>query len=117
MTGASIKNESTASVMADRVRQALFGLFLLSLGVYAYGAFTSTLLDPGLADERAYLMTASRMPEEDIAEVRRRAEAYWNRYKNVGADAHYGRNGALGIYGARAHYQKHGRYEGRIWPE
>ena len=111
------KNQSTGSAMKDRVRQALFGLFLLSLGAYTYGAFTSSLFNPRLADERAYLMTASRMPEVDAEEVRRQAEAYWNRYKDIAADAHFGRNGALGIYGARAHYQKHGRYEGRTRPE
>ena len=111
------EHQSTRNRMKDRVRQLLFGLFLLSLGAYAYGAFTSSLFNPRLADERAYLMTASRMPEADPEEVRRRAEAYWSRYPDIAADAHFGRDGALGIYGARAHYQKHGRYEGRTWPE
>ncbi len=103
--------------MADRIRQALFVLFLLSLGAYGYGAFTSSLLDRGLAGKRAYLMTVSRMPEMDIAEVRRQAEAYWDRYPNVANNWHFGRNGELGIYGARTHYLRHGRYEGRVWPE
>ena len=103
--------------MKDRVRQILFGLFLLSLGVYAYGAFTSTLFDRGLADKRAYLMTASRMPEIDAAEMRRQAEAYWDRYRDVAKDDHFGRNGKLGIYGARSHFLSHGRYAGREWPE
>ena len=76
--------------MKDRVRQILFGLFLLSLGVYAYGAFTSTLFDQGLADKRAYLMTVSRMPEIDAAEMRRQAEAYWDRYRDVAKDDHFG---------------------------
>lgn len=104
-------------MMKDRLRQALFGLFLLSLGAYAYGAFTSTLFDQRLADKRAYLMTASRAPEVDVDEMRRQAEAYWSRYRDVAADGHFGRNGKLGIYGARSHYLAHGRYEGRTWPE
>lgn len=103
--------------MKDRIRQALFGLFILTLGVYAYGAFTSTLFDRGLADKRAFLVTASRAPEGDPAEIRRQAEAYWDLYPNVAEDEYFGRNGKFGRYGARYHYQSHGRFEGRTWPE
>ena len=113
----ALSNESIKSVMKDRIRQALFGLFVLSLGAYAYGAFTSTLFDGGLADKRAYLVTASRAPEGDPAEMRRQAEAYWDRYRSVARDEYFGRNGKFGIYGARTHYLRHGRYEGRTWPE
>ena len=56
---------------ADCLRQALFGLFVLSLGAYAYGAFTSTLFDRGLADKRAFLVTASRAYEGNPAEENR----------------------------------------------
>ncbi len=109
--------ESINDLMKDRVRQILFGLFLLSLGAYAYGAVTSSLFNPDLAGERTFLMTVSRMSEIDVAEMRRQAEAYWTRYKDVGRNEHFGRNGELGLYGARTHYLRHGRYEGRQWPE
>ena len=109
--------ESTKNIMKDRVRQILFGLFLLSLGAYAYGAVTSSLFNPNLAGERTFLMTVSRMSEIDVAEMRRQAEAYWTRYKDVGRHDHFGRNGELGLYGARTHYLRHGRYERRQWPE
>ena len=112
-----MSTESTQPVMKDRLRIALFGLFVLCLGAYVYGASTSTLFDRGMADKRAYLMTASRAPEGDPAEIRRRAEAYWELYPGVAADEYFGRNGKFGIYGARYHYQAHGRYEGRTWPE
>ncbi len=112
-----MSNESTKSVMKDRLRQALFGLFVLSLGTYAYGAFTSTLFDGGLADKRAFLVTASRAPEGHPAEIRRQAEAYWDLYPGVARDEYFGRDGKFGVYGARYHYQAHGRYEGRTWPE
>lgn len=112
-----MSKESIKGVMKDRIRQALFGLFFLSLGVYAYGAFTSTLFDQRLAGEHAFLVTASQMPDMDAAEMRRQAEAYWGRYRDVANDAHFGRNGELGLYGARTHYLRHGRYEGRTWPE
>ncbi len=112
-----MSNESIKGTMKDRIRQALFGLFVLSLGAYAYGAFTSTLFDGGLADKRAFLVTASRAPEGDPVEMRRQAEAYWDRYRSVARDAYFGRNGKFGLYGARTHYLRHGRYEGRTWPE
>lgn len=112
-----MSNESINDVMKDRIRQALFGLFILSLGAYAYGAFTSTLFDESLADKRAFLMTASRASEGDPAEMRRQAEAYWDAYPGVARDEAFGRNGKFGLYGARTHYLRHGRYEGRTWPE
>ena len=112
-----MSKESTKSGMKNRLRQALFGLFVLSLGAYVYGAVTSTLFDPGLADKRAYLVTASRAPEGDPAEIRRQAEAYWDLYPGVAADEYFGRNGKFGLYGARTHYLRHGRYAGRTWPE
>ena len=112
-----MKTNENNKAKPGRVRLALFGLFILSLGVYLYGAFTSSLFDQSLADQRAYLMTVSRMPEEDAEEVRRRAEIYWTAYPDVAVDDYFGRGGKMGIYGARTHYQKHGRFENRIWPE
>ncbi len=113
----ALSNESIKSVMKNRLRQALFGLFVLSLGAYAYGAFTSTLFDQGLADKRAFLVTASRAPEGDPAEIRRQAEAYWDLNPDVAHHEYFGRDGKFGLYGARTHYLRHGRYEGRMWPQ
>lgn len=44
------------------------------------------------------------------------AEAYWACYPDVGRDSYFGASGPLGILGAREHYERHGRSEGRIWP-
>lgn len=44
------------------------------------------------------------------------AEAYWHCYPDVAQDSYFGQSGPLGILGAREHYERHGRREGRIWP-
>ncbi len=112
-----MSTKTTKRGKPDRVRQVLLGLFLVSLGIYTYGAFTSSLFDQSLADKRAYLMTISQMPEEGAEEVQRRATLYWDTYPDVSRHEYFGRDGKLGIYGARTHYLKHGRYENRKWPE
>jgi hypothetical protein len=51
----------------------------------------------------------------DDAAERRLAERYWQRYPDIAANGHFGRQGSFGIHGAREHYQRHGRHEGRLW--
>jgi hypothetical protein len=43
------------------------------------------------------------------------ARTYWQRYPDVREDPYYGINGPAGIHGARAHFQQHGKREGRVW--
>jgi len=44
------------------------------------------------------------------------AEAYWSEHQDVMTSQQYGKAGRMGIYGARAHYLRYGRSEGRLWP-
>jgi predicted O-methyltransferase YrrM len=41
--------------------------------------------------------------------------AYWERYPDVANDRTYGRNGTLGLVGARLHFEDFGQAEGRVW--
>ncbi len=87
-----------------------------ALGVYAYGALNSPLLDGTQAARQAFLrgILADRAPDMEGEEAL--AEAYWQHYPDVGADPFFGRDGEMGVHGAREHYQMHGRREGRQWP-
>ena len=50
-----------------------------------------------------------------MEEERRLANGYWQRYPDVAAHEYFGRNGLMGIGGARAHYTQYGKAEGRHW--
>ena len=93
------------------------GVMAAALGIYAHGAFNSPLLDGTLAQHEAYrqnvLATEGLDPDREEA----LAQAYWRRYGDVRADPYFGENGQLGVFGAREHYMRHGRREGRIWLE
>lgn len=56
------------------------------------------LSNPNAIDERAF------------------AEAYWSEHQDVMTSPQYGEAGRMGAYGARAHYLRYGRSEGRLWP-
>ena len=43
------------------------------------------------------------------------ADSYWRRNADVESHPRFGRNGGMGVYGARAHFNWHGRKEGRLW--
>ena len=43
------------------------------------------------------------------------ASLYWQHNSDVELHELYGRNGRLGIYGARIHYHFYGKNEGRLW--
>ena len=73
------------------------------------------MLDDRLATRQRMLEEVARGKSTDLLAERMLAEAYWSRYPDVAADAVFGRTGKMGIYGAREHYQRHGRHEGRIW--
>ena len=43
------------------------------------------------------------------------AEAYWQRYQDVANSDIWGREGSMGMLGARDHYHYYGRAQGRVW--
>lgn len=89
-----------------------------ALGIYVHGAFHSELLDPHMARQKAFLRNYLRNqpPDLDVERERALADAYWSTYPSVGNDPYYGRIGQMGIHGARAHYERHGKRSGWVWP-
>lgn len=61
------------------------------------------------------LRVLARAAEIDTAAEEKLAHAYWLRYPDVAANPLYGEKGRLGVLGAREHYMRHGRREGRVW--
>jgi hypothetical protein len=94
---------------------AMTATALAGFAIYFYGAFNAPVLDPDLAARKAYLDRVIRTDETDPATERALADAYWGRYPDVAEDAYFGRLGKLGLEGARAHFERHGRTEGRVW--
>ncbi len=100
-------------------------VFAAACGVWIYGALSSPGLDGERARQKAYIdevlgksLRQPAPPEAPVAapsEEPAFARAYWTRYPDVGADPYYGANGELGRRGARQHYNRHGRFEGRRW--
>ncbi len=88
----------------------------LSISVYAIGAFNSPVLDPDEAARRAYLKNITKNQSSGLNLEKSWAEEYWRKNPDVRADPVYGENGKLGVFGAREHYLKHGKREGREWP-
>ncbi len=43
------------------------------------------------------------------------AEAYWQRYQDVAESDIWGREGSMGVLGARDHYHYYGKAKGRVW--
>lgn len=43
------------------------------------------------------------------------AEAYWQRYPDIGENKIWGRDGELGVLGARDHFHYYGKAQGRKW--
>jgi hypothetical protein len=98
-----------------RIRIALAAAaFIGAIAVYGYGIARSPLLN---AETRAQQQVLARFALQQASpdEVRALAEAYWQRNPDVAQDSFFGRNGKMGIFGAREHYDRHGRKEGRRW--
>ncbi|KJS00939.1 MAG: hypothetical protein VR65_11135 [Desulfobulbaceae bacterium BRH_c16a] len=43
------------------------------------------------------------------------AASYWQRYRDIRENGHWGEKGSMGIWGPRDHFRKHGKREGRIF--
>ena len=87
-------------------------LVLLALALYGHGARIDRAFDG--SDRRAFLDRHAVNPR-DTAKTRALAEAYWTRNRDVADDAIFGRAGSMGVFGAREHYTRHGKREGRRW--
>ena len=86
---------------------------VISLLLYVWGVTTTQLFD---ADARAREDFLSSIAESgDTAEVEALADAFWQRNPDVARDVQFGRSGAMGIFGAREHYRRHGKSEARQW--
>lgn len=91
------------------------GIFVFALLAYGYFAWTSPWLD---TEARLRMETLQRLEKETRdSDLKSAAEAYWRIYPDVAQDAFFGRAGRMGYGGAREHYQRHGRFEGRQWPQ
>ncbi|MEX2616669.1 MAG: hypothetical protein WD767_11280 [Alphaproteobacteria bacterium] len=96
-----------------RYALAILGL-TVAFAVYGYGIYHSPVMNPDFRAQQdllAHYATSQHSSEE----IRMLAEAYWLRNPDVAADSYFGRNGKMGILGAREHYDRHGRKEGRRW--
>jgi hypothetical protein len=93
------------------------GGFALALLAYGVGAWESPMLD---AERRMQMEVQRRYAETgrlDEQRERSLADAYWTRYPDVARDPYFGREGVLGLWGAREHYAQHGKREGRSWKD
>lgn len=90
-------------------------VFAVSLAVFAVGIVHSPVIDDVLAQERVVLNKHARSDQVDLIRETRFAQAYWARNLDVASDSFFGAKGALGTFGAREHYDRHGRLEGRFW--
>ncbi len=99
-----------------RLRAVLAALaFALGLAGWLDGAWRSPLLDAGARARRERLSVLAAGHAVDLQREAALAEQYWRRYPDVGNDAFYGRKGPLGVLGAREHFNRWGRNEGRVW--
>jgi hypothetical protein len=75
----------------------------------------SGILDPAIRAEKQYLDSYIREHSPDLQHQRMLARAYWTRYEDIRTDPYFGEHGPNGIFGARDHYNLHGRREGRVY--
>jgi hypothetical protein len=90
-------------------------VMLIAVSLWLLGLLTSPNTSPKTRQQRQFLEHYIQDNAPNLKETRRLAEIYWRRYPDVSSDTHFGRSGIMGIYGARAHYDQHGKIEGRKW--
>lgn len=105
-------NDKKATVRATRMVVAVYAVCLI---VFAIGLVRSPVIDHALNQERIVLNKHARSGLIDVEREARFAQTYWELNPDVAAHFYFGRAGALGIFGAREHYDRHGRREGRPW--
>ncbi len=97
-------------------RSVVFAGITLALIAFAIGAWESPLLDRERRAQRDLVSRYALMAARDETVERGLAKGYWAQYADVAADASFGRNGSFGVWGAREHFNRYGRREGRHWP-
>jgi len=93
---------------------SVFGLSLAAFGVLAAH---SPVASDRRYEEALVLTRLAQAATPDMACEEDLAEIYWNRNRDVADSGFFGREGALGVFGAREHFDRHGRREGRAWPD
>lgn len=86
-----------------------------SLVLWLHGLMTSPLVNPQMREEQRYIEHFLQENRPDLEAERSLARAYWQRYADIKVDAFYGEQGPGGLFGARLHFEQHGRGEGRIF--
>lgn len=103
-------------VATNIIKGSLVSIVMFTaVGLWLLGMMTSPITSPQNRQQRLFVDNYIQNNAPDLEKVRLLAEIYWQRYPDVGSDAHFGRHGIMGIYGARAHYDQHGKIEGRRW--
>lgn len=92
-------------------------LVLLGGSGWLLGASESSVLNRQIAAQRSLAAAVAESGKLDVEAEQRLAEAYWQRNPGVAANDIFGRNGRLGIFGAREHWIRYGRVEGLHWGE
>ncbi len=101
---------------SESLRLLITGAALfLSLTLYVNGLLRSQVTDPALAGEEKYLQKYIDSQQPNYQKEKALADGYWRRYKDIRQNRYWGRDGPMGIWGARHHYRQHGRREGRIF--
>lgn len=91
------------------------GVVAASIFMWLQGFIQSPMVRPEIAEQRKFTEKYLQENAPDLQAERNLAEAYWTRYRDVKEDSHFGSDGPTGIFGARAHYNQHGKREGRVF--
>ncbi len=105
-------NTNVFSISRFLITSLAIGVALL---LWFKGFLQSPALIPHQVHEMKFLSDYLEQNMPDLQQERKMAESYWLRYQDVRDDPYWGENGPMGIWGARDHYEIHGRSEGRIY--
>lgn len=107
---------AVTEIAGSQWRNWIGGLaFSASLAAFGVGVIHSPIIDDALALERVVINKHARCAYLDLVRERALAGAYWQRNPDVAQDRFFAVDGALGTFGAREHYDRLGRQEGRHW--
>jgi len=90
-------------------------VFLVTLVLFGAAIVRSPVLEDSIAQERVVVNKHARRDKVNIERETAFAKAYWARNPDVAQSSYCGEGGALGVFGAREHYDRMGRAEGRAW--
>lgn len=90
-------------------------ILTVSAVLWCRGLALSPVFESDILQEKIFINCYIQEHAPDLSVTRDHAEAYWQRYSDVSNHRYYGKNGAMGIFGAQEHYDHHGKQEGRIW--